>query len=130
VVASGLAALRVLRREPELVSAARNNARYLAGGLSDLGFTCGTGEVPIISIQAPEALTGATMHYALLQAGVLTNMVLYPAVPKGEALLRVSVMATHTQEQLDRALSVFESIGRQVGMIGPAAQAASVRAAG
>jgi 8-amino-7-oxononanoate synthase len=125
VVASGLAALRVLRREPELVSAARNNARYLAGGLSDLGFACGTGEVPIISIQAPEALTGATMHYALLQAGVLTNMVLYPAVPKGEALLRVSVMATHTQEQLDRALSVFESIGRQVGMIGSPSQAAS-----
>ena len=130
VVAAGLAALRVLRREPELVSVARTSARYLAGGLRQLGFTCGTGEVPIISIQAPDALIGATMHYALLQSGVLTNMVLYPAVPKGEALLRVSVMASHSQAQLDQALTLFESVGRQVGMIEPLSKPALARAAG
>ena len=57
----------------------------------------------------------------LLQAGVLTNMVLFPAVAPGEAMLRVSVMATHTREHLDRGLAVFETIGRQFGIIGPRA---------
>jgi 8-amino-7-oxononanoate synthase len=117
VAAAGMAALRVLRREPERVAAARAKAQYLADGLQQLGFDCSPGVVPIISIRAADALEGCTMHCALLQAGVLTNMVLYPAVPKGEAMLRVSVMATQTQAQLDRALGIFESVGRQVGMI-------------
>jgi 8-amino-7-oxononanoate synthase len=122
VAAAGLAALRVLRREPERVEAARANARFLSRGLLELGFTCSSGTVPIIAVQAADAMQGCTMHHALLQAGVLTNMVLYPAVPKGEAMLRISVMATHTSAQLERALAVFETVGRQVGMIGPQAE--------
>jgi 8-amino-7-oxononanoate synthase len=121
MAAAGLAALRVLRREPERVEATRANARYLAEGLRQLGFTCGSGSVPIIAVRAADAVQGCTMHRALLQAGVLTNMVLFPAVPPGEAMLRVSVMATHTREYLDRGLSVFETIGRQLGVIGPRA---------
>ena len=70
----------------------------------------------------PEPVSGCTLHRALLQAGVLTNMVLFPAVPPGEAMLRVSVMATHTREHLDRGLSIFESIGRQLGIVGPRAE--------
>ncbi len=115
VVAAGLAALRVLRREPQRVEATRGNARYLADGLRSLGFSCGDGEIPIIAVKTANALEGITMHCALLQAGVLTNMVLYPAVPRGDAMLRVSVMATHTRAQLDRGLAIFESIGRKVG---------------
>jgi 7-keto-8-aminopelargonate synthetase-like enzyme len=58
------------------------------------------------------------MHFALVQSGVLTNMVLYPAVPKNEAMLRISVMATHTRQHLDHALEVFETVGKKIGMIG------------
>jgi 8-amino-7-oxononanoate synthase len=122
MVAAGLAALRILRREPERVEAARANGRYLAEGLRQLGFTCGPGAVPIIAVRCTDAVSGCALHRALLQAGVLTNMVLFPAVPPGEALLRVSVMATHTREHLDRGLAVFEKIGRQLGIIGPRAQ--------
>jgi 8-amino-7-oxononanoate synthase len=121
MAAAALAALRILRREPERVEAARANGRYLAEGLRQLGFTCGSGSVPIIAVRAADAVQGCTLHRALLQAGVLTNMVLFPAVPPGEALLRVSVMATHTREHLDRGLSVFDTIGRQLGIIGPRA---------
>jgi 8-amino-7-oxononanoate synthase len=121
MAASGLAALRVLRREPERVESARANGRYLAEGLRQLGFNCGSGEVPIIAVRCADTVQGLTLHRALLQAGVLTNMVLYPAVPPGEASLRVSVMATHTREQLDRGLSIFEDVGRQIGIIGPRA---------
>lgn len=129
VIAAGLAALRVLRREPERVQRARDNASYMVQGLRALGFTCSSGLVPIISVEAANALEGCVMHQALIQAGVLTNMVLYPAVPKGEAMLRISVMATHTREHLDRALSVFETVGRKVGMIGAAATTPLERAA-
>jgi 8-amino-7-oxononanoate synthase len=122
MAAAGLAALRILRREPERVEAARTNGRYLAEGLRQLGFAAGSGAVPIISVRCPDAVSGCTLHRALLQAGVLTNMVLFPAVPPGEALLRVSVMATHTREHLDRGLSIFESIGRQLGIVGPRAE--------
>jgi 8-amino-7-oxononanoate synthase len=125
VAAAGLAALRVLRREPERVKAVHDNAKYLADGLRQLGFSCNSGTVPIIAIRAADSLEGCVMHIALVQAGVLTNMVLYPAIPKGEALLRVSVIATHTRAHLDRALSIFESVGREVGMIGPKANARS-----
>ena len=62
---------------------------------------------------------GCAMHRALLQAGVLTNMVLFPAVPPGEAMLRVSVMATHNRDHLDRGLEVFETVGRQFQIGGP-----------
>lgn len=118
VSAAALASLRVLRREPHRVEAARTNAKYMAEGLRQLGFDCSSGEVPIISIRTESAVDGCTMHIALVQAGVLTNMVLYPAVPKGQAALRVSVMATHTRAHLDRALSIFEKVGREVGLIG------------
>src|SRR5262245_45445490 len=121
MAAAALAALRVLRREPERVEAARVNGRYLAEGLRQLGFDCGSGSVPIIAVRAADAVQGCTFHRALLQAGVLTNMVLPPAVPPGEAMLRVSVMATHTRAHLDRGLSVFENVGRQIGIIGPRA---------
>jgi 7-keto-8-aminopelargonate synthetase-like enzyme len=122
MAAAGLAALRILRREPERVEAARANGRYLAEGLRQLGFTCGSGAVPIISVPCADPVLGCTLHRALLEAGVLTNMVLFPAVLPGEAMLRVSVMATHTRDHLNRGLSVFEAIGRQVGVIGPRAE--------
>ncbi len=118
VAAAGLAALRILRREPDRVEAARSNARYLANGLRQLGFECSSGTVPIIAVQAADAMEGCAMHFALVQAGVLTNMVLYPAVPKNEAMLRISVMATHTRQHLDHALEVFETVGKKIGMIG------------
>jgi 8-amino-7-oxononanoate synthase len=121
MAAAGLAALRILRREPERVEMARANGRYLAEGLRQIGFSCGSGAVPIISVRCTNAVQGCAMHRALLQAGVLTNMVLFPAVPPGQALLRVSVMATHTRDHLDRGLRVFESIGRQFEVIGPRA---------
>lgn len=122
VAAAGLAALRVLRREPERVRIVHENSSYLAKGLRHLGFSCNGGNVPIIAVRAADAMQGCAMHFALVQAGLLTNMVLYPAIPKNEAILRISVMATHTRAHLERALSIFESVGRSVGMIGPNAQ--------
>jgi len=117
VTAAGLAALRVLKREPERVAKTRENAKYLADGLRNLGYTCSSGATPIVSIRASDVLVGCLLHLSLVEYGVLTNMVMYPAVPKGEGLLRASVMATHTREHLDQALEIFGKVGRKIGVI-------------
>ena len=54
---------------------------------------------------------------ALFDAGVFVNPVIAPAVPEGNALLRTSYMATHTNAQLDRVLEIFATVGKQVGLI-------------
>ena len=58
-----------------------------------------------------------TMWRALLDAGVYTNAVIPPAVPPTKSLLRTSYMATHTDEQMDRVLGLFEQVGKKVGVI-------------
>jgi 7-keto-8-aminopelargonate synthetase-like enzyme len=58
-----------------------------------------------------------TMWRALLDAGVYTNPVIPPAVPPSKSMLRTSYMATHTDEQMDRVLTLFEKVGKQVGVI-------------
>ena len=54
---------------------------------------------------------------ALYDAGVYTNVALHPAVPPGGALLRTSLMATHTADQIDSALEVFGRLGKELGVI-------------
>jgi 7-keto-8-aminopelargonate synthetase-like enzyme len=54
---------------------------------------------------------------ALYEAGVYTNAVIPPAVPPSKSLLRTSYMATHTDEQMDRVLELFELVGKQIGVI-------------
>jgi 8-amino-7-oxononanoate synthase len=54
---------------------------------------------------------------AMFEAGVYVNMVVSPAVPEGKQLLRTSYMAIHTDEQLAKVLAVFETVGKQVGII-------------
>ena len=53
----------------------------------------------------------------LLEEGVYVNPIISPAVPPGQALIRVSIMATHTKEQLQSALNVFEVVGKRLGII-------------
>ena len=53
----------------------------------------------------------------LLDHGVYTNAVIAPAVPRGQAILRTSYIATHTDEQLERALEIFAEAGRRSGVI-------------
>ena len=64
-------------------------------------------------------LKTAVLWRALYEAGVFVNCVLSPATPPGRALIRTSLMATHTRPQLTRALEAIESVGRRVGLVRP-----------
>jgi len=116
-VATVLACLDVMEREPERRTQLWENASYLRDGLKALGFDTVTSETPIIPV-----VTGNIDHTflfwrALFDAGVFTNPVLPPAVPENSCRLRTSVMATHTREQLDAVLDAFRTVGRQLGVI-------------
>ena len=72
---------------------------------------------PVVPVVVGEDWQAVLLWKALFDAGVYTNVAIHPAVPHGNALLRTSVMATHEREQLDRALGIFESVGREAQLI-------------
>jgi 8-amino-7-oxononanoate synthase len=114
---AALAAVRICRsiEGAELFAAVLANARYLRAGLVELGLDVGQpssgpdGPVitPIVPIRAGDEIYAVALWKALWDAGIFTNVAMYPAVQEGRALLRLSVMATHTREHLDRALDAF-----------------------
>jgi 8-amino-7-oxononanoate synthase len=117
--AAALAAVRICRSEegPELFARVLDNAAYLHRGLRELGFRVvepsrladGTEVItPIVPVVIGDDLPTATLWKALWDAGLYTNVALYPAVPPGGSLIRTSVMATHERSHLDRALEIFE----------------------
>src|SRR6201999_2102841 len=118
-VGAALAALRVIRGEgPELFARLLDNASYLREGLRGLGLqvvepgTLPDGSIattPVVPVVVGDDWQAVLLWKALYDAGVYTNVAIHPAVPPGGALLRTSLMATHTKEQLDRALATIES---------------------
>ncbi len=125
-IGAALQAVRICRSTEgrELFARLLDNARYLQRGLSELGFdvvepTPGPdGEplvTPIVPVVVGDDWQAVLLWKALYDAGVYTNVALYPAVPRGGALLRTSVMATHEREHLDRALARFDQAREDSG---------------
>jgi 8-amino-7-oxononanoate synthase len=116
-VAAVLAALDIIENEPEYVQRVWNNTAHMKKGLLELGFDIGNSQTPVIPVIIRD--DGLTLMFwkALFEAGVFTNPVIPPAVPPNMALLRTSYMATHTFEQLDRALEIMGRVGKQLGII-------------
>ncbi|MET0397629.1 MAG: aminotransferase class I/II-fold pyridoxal phosphate-dependent enzyme [Longimicrobiaceae bacterium] len=116
-VATVLACLEVMEREPERRERLWDNAGYLRGGLQSLGFDTAESETPIIPVSTGHMEHTFIFWKALFDAGVFTNPVLPPAVPESACRLRTSVMATHTRDQLDQVLDAFARVGRHLGII-------------
>jgi 8-amino-7-oxononanoate synthase len=115
--AAALAALRVMRDEPERVARVNAIGDYMRKGYRQLGFNIGDSVSPIIPIIIGDDETTFLIWKMLFDEGVFVNPVISPAVPPGMQLLRTSYMATHTDEQLDKVLSVFEKVGKKLSLI-------------
>jgi 8-amino-7-oxononanoate synthase len=124
-IGAALGALRVIRSDegPGLMARVLDNARYLRSGLAELGYLVNDpiplpegGDVvtPIVPVLVGDDWRAVMLWRALYDAGVYVNVAIYPAVQRGAALLRTSVMATHEREHLDRALAVFERVRDEV----------------
>jgi 8-amino-7-oxononanoate synthase len=114
-VATVLACLDVMEREPERRTQLWENAAYLRDGLRSLGFDTVTSETPIIPVVTGNMDRTFLFWRALFDAGVFTNPVLPPAVPESSCRLRTSVMATHTRDQLDKVLEAFMAVRKKLG---------------
>jgi 8-amino-7-oxononanoate synthase len=115
--AAALAALHIMRDEPERVERLAQIAEKMHNGYRQLGFNIGNSTTPIIPIIIGDDTKVLLFWKALFENGVFVNPVVSPAVPPGMQLLRTSYMATHTDSQLDRVLEVFGRVGKDLGII-------------
>jgi len=115
--AATLAALEIMKAEPERVERVNAIGERMRTGFRQLGFNVGNSSTPIVPVLIGEDTDTFKAWKVLYEAGVYCNPVISPAVPPGSGLLRTSYMATHTDEQLDRVLEVFAHVGRQLNLI-------------
>ncbi|MBS1271326.1 MAG: 8-amino-7-oxononanoate synthase [Candidatus Marinimicrobia bacterium] len=116
-VATVLAALEVIQKEPERRDHLWEISRYMQEGYNKLGFNTGDSETPVIPVIIGDNMKTFGFWRALYQDGVYSNPVVSPAVPEKSSRLRTSYMATHTFEQMDMVLNKFEEHGKQFGII-------------
>ena len=117
VAAACLAAFDVLEQEPERIQNLWNNTKYFKAGLTSSGFDTGMSETPITPVIVGEPKLAHELSRLLFEEGVLATGIGFPTVPKGKARVRTIVTATHTQQELDRALEAFRRIGKRLGLV-------------
>lgn len=110
VIASTRKALEILQARPELRVQLWKNARSLYESLTDMGFTLGPQVSPVVAVRLEDKKQAFGAWMQLLEQGVYVNLVLPPAAPDGSALLRCSMSAAHTPEQIDRIVEAFSTL--------------------
>lgn len=116
-VAAALATVEIMEKEPERRARLWENTAFFAEGVRSLGLDTGNSRTPIVPVVVGEDAVALRMVQRLHEEGIFVNCVLSPATPPGRALIRTSLMATHTREQLARALHAIEKVGREVGLV-------------
>jgi 7-keto-8-aminopelargonate synthetase-like enzyme len=116
-VAAVIKALEIMEREPERRQQLWHNTEYMHREFTGLGFDTGDSASPVIPLVVGEDLASFRMTIRLQEEGVFVNPVVSPAVPPGRAMIRTSYMATHTRDQLDRALEAIAKVGREMGVL-------------
>jgi 8-amino-7-oxononanoate synthase len=116
-VAAVLAALDIIEQEPERREILWRNATHLRSGLQDLGFNTGRSATPVIPVILGEDSLTFRFWKALFERNIFTNAAVRQAVGPGGSLVRTSVIATHTPQQIDRVLDAFAKVGRELHVI-------------
>jgi len=116
-VAAVLAALEIMVAEPERIAQLWRNTARMKNGLGQLGFELGGSETPILPVYCRNLMTAFGLCKRLQEEGVFLNPVVSPAVPPGRELIRISLMATHTEQQIDFALDKLGKVGKELGLI-------------
>jgi glycine C-acetyltransferase len=123
VAATCIAAFDVLENEPERIEKLWENTRFWKKELGLLGFDIGgqttpASETPITPIIIGDGKLAMDFSRELFSEGVLGTGIAYPTVPEGKARIRTIMTATHTKEELEKALEVLENVGRKMGVLG------------
>jgi len=115
--ASVLAAIKIMKEEPERIERLWENTHYMMNAFKTMGYNTGESCTPVIPLVVGDMMTAFHMWARLGEEGVFINPVIPPAVPPNGCLIRCSFMATHTIDQLDMALEKFHMIGKELGLI-------------
>ncbi len=110
-IATSIEALRILKEEPQRRTRLWENSAQLFNGLRGLGLETGTDVVsPVIAVKMPDEVTTIAKWSGLFQAGVYVNMAVPPGTPNRLCLLRCSVSAAHTPEEIDAIVAAFKQV--------------------
>jgi 8-amino-7-oxononanoate synthase len=115
--AAVLAALQIMLEEPERAAQLWRNTHRMKQGLRSLGFDLGDSETPILPVYCGDLMLAFKLCKRLQEEGLFVNPVVSPAVAPGQELIRISLMATHTDKQVDFALDKLGKVGKELGLI-------------
>ncbi len=117
IAATSLKVLEMLASSSALRKQLHANSQYFRKHMQALGFNLVPGDHPIIPVMLGDAKLAASMADHMLQEGVYVIGFSYPVVPQGQARIRVQMSAAHQQEHLDKAITAFAKVGRELGVI-------------
>lgn len=117
IAAAAIAALEIIENEPEIVDRLWSNSLYFKAGLKDLGYDTGHSETPVTPVILGRAELTQRFSEHLRKHGIFVQAFSFPVVPEGKARLRTIVSATHTVDDLDRALKAFSKVGKELQVI-------------
>ena len=123
VVASATTAIDTIKNSPHLREKLWNNAKRLYSGLSEAGFTLGAEPSPVVAIKVPSLEIAFSFWRSLIESGVYVNLMVPPATPQNWYLLRCSLCAAHTTDQIDTIIGVFIKIAHELGLLPQATEA-------
>jgi len=116
-VAAVQAAVEIMIAEPDRISRLWSNTERMKRGLQSLGFDLGAAATPILPIYCRDRVLAFRLCRRLHEEGVFVNPVVSPGVPPGGELIRISLMATHTDQQIDFALGRLGKVGKELGLL-------------
>jgi glycine C-acetyltransferase len=117
IVNASITVIDLLAEGGELRKTLKDNARYFRENMEAAGFTCAGADHAIIPVMLGDAKVASEMASRLLAEGIYVIGFSFPVVPKGQARIRTQISAAHTKEQLDKAISAFISIGKEMNII-------------
>lgn len=117
IVKATLQALEIVENEPDRRARIKENTLYFREKMNELGFTLKGESHPITPVMLGDAETAQKMSEALLEKGLYAVGFFYPVVPKGQARIRLQLTSEHTKNQLDKAIEIFEEVGKSLKVI-------------
>ena len=115
--ASVLAAIEIMVSEPERIKHLWDMSNYALKGFKEMGFDTGKSETPIIPLFIRDDIKALVLTQKLLAEGVFVNPVVSPAVPKEDCLIRYSLMATHTKEQVEESIEKITRVAKKLDIL-------------